>query len=62
MGVMEILREYVHELDPKVKSVLIDVIMAEQAMIDSTSRGSRSESRMRSTRRSETRSGLVDSH
>ena len=34
MGVMEILREYVHELDPKVKVVLIEVIMAEQAMID----------------------------
>ena len=34
MGVMEILRDYVRELDPKVKVVLVEVIMAEQAMID----------------------------
>ena len=34
MGVMEILREYVRDLDPKVKVVLVEVIMAEQAMIE----------------------------
>ena len=34
MGVMEILREYVREWDPQVRSILVEVILAEQAQID----------------------------